>query len=333
MCEHLHIGDVSMKFILASAFGGPEVLEVHDMDPLPHAEEGKVVVEVRAAGINYADIMARSGTYPPVPSAPFRPGFEVAGVIVEVGNGVTGFEVGDHVGGLSFAGGGYSSHLSMPTDLLYKLPQDFDFKVAAALLIQGLTAYFLLKESVTLPGDIVLINGAAGGVGSIATQIASAMGARVIGLASKSKHDLVKKHGAEAVFEYKDAGWSSAVLSHTDGNGVDVFLDAQGNLGDADAFDALARGARWMVYGWMGDASPGFPADKVSAFVFKNASIRGYSADWSVPQFAAAFETLVGWVKDGRLTVELTTFPLGNAAKAHEAISARQTTGKVVLVP
>jgi NADPH2:quinone reductase len=292
-----------------------------------------VVVEVRAAGINYADIMARSGTYPPVASAPFRPGFEVAGVIVEVGDGVTGFEVGDHVGGLSFAGAGYSSHIAMPTELLYKLPNDVDFKVAAALLVQGLTAYFLLKESVTLPGDIVLINGAAGGVGSMATQIASAMGARVIGLASASKHARVKENGAEAAFEYKDAGWSASVLSHTRGNGVDVFLDAQGNMGDADAFDALAKGARWIVYGWMEDASPGFPADKVSAFVFKNATIRGYSADWSVRQFAAAFDTLVGWVRDGRLKVELTTFPLEDAAKAHEAISARKTTGKVVLVP
>lgn len=321
-----------MRYIEARSFGPPDVLKLQEGAAL-EVGPGEVLLDVHAAGVNYADLMARSGTYPPITHAPFRPGFEVAGIVTAVGKGVEHFAAGDRVAALSFAGGGYSSQIRVPHHFVYPVPEDIALSIAAGVLVQGLTAFFLLKEARTLPGDIVLVNGAAGGVGSMVTQIAVSMGARVIGLASAEKHTKVIENGAEAAFTYDAPGWSEPVLAHTDGHGVDVFLDAQGDLSDYDAFDVLARGARWMVHGWMEHARRGFPTEKIKALIFKNVTLRGYSADWSAAHFSRAFSHLLGWIMDGTLKVQITPFALEEAAAAHTAIAERGTTGKVILLP
>jgi NADPH:quinone reductase len=323
-----------MKYFEVRRFGGPEVLEfIEEPGDGTNPDEGMALVQVKAAGINYADIMARSGIYPPVANTPFRPGFEVAGIVSQVGRGVKNLAVGDAVAGLCFAGGGYSTHALVPGQVLYKLPAGVGFASAAALLVQGLTAYFLIEESRLDKGETVLIAGAAGGLGSIAVQIAVRRGARVIGLASASKHEFVLRNGAKAVCTYDLPGWSTQVLKHTVGQGVNVFIDSQGDMSDEDAYGSLARGGRWLIHSWMDECRAGFPGDKIREFVFKNLSIRGYSADWSVHEYPRALADLFSWISDGSLQLKITKFPLEEAAKAHTAISSRATTGKVILIP
>ncbi len=219
-----------MQSIHVEKFGGPDVLQlVEEPNPAPQARQ--IVVEVKASGINFADIMARDGHYPGVPSAPFRPGFEVAGVVTAWGDGVTGFGGGERVMGL-VSGGGYASYAVLNASEAFALPDTLDFASATALLIQGLTAYFLLETGDLRPGGSVLIPGAAGGVGSLAVQIAKLKGAgKVIGLASPAKHALVRSLGADAVIDYTQPGWSKQVVAETGGQGVDIFLDSAGRLG------------------------------------------------------------------------------------------------------
>src|ERR1700761_1528389 len=164
-----------MKYVEALRFGGPEVLKVIEKET-PRPAEGMLLVEVQAAGINYADILARAGHYPAVKQAPFAVGFEVAGVVREVGKGVGTFRVGDTVAALTLAGGGYASHIVIPAATAIPFPKELDPTVAAGVLLQGLTAYILLDRANLKSSDTVLITAAAGGVGSLAVQLAKLKG-------------------------------------------------------------------------------------------------------------------------------------------------------------
>ncbi len=320
-----------MNIIEVKQFGGPETLQVIE-EPTPAPKEGQIVVEVKASGVNFADIMAREGRYPGVPDAPFRPGFEVAGTVSQRGPGVQGHQIGERVFGM-VQGGGYADHAILDAATAYVLPDSLAFGPATALLIQGLTAYFLLETGNLQAGQTVLIPGAAGGVGSLAVQIAKLKGAgKVIGLASPSKHDLVKSLGADAVFDYTQPGWSKAVMAEAGDAGVSVFLDSQGDLG-SEAFDTLGQGAYWLVYGGQSGSGSPLAADRLWPMVFRNITLRGYTLYASVADWGRGMEELLGWVAEGKLKISTQSFPLSDAAKAHEAISARQTTGKVVLVP
>ena len=320
-----------MNVIEVKQFGGPETLQLVE-EPTPAPKEGQVVIEVKAAGVNFADILIRKGLYPASASAPARPGLEVAGVVSQRGDGVQGFQRGTRV--MAFVpSGGYADHAVLDAANVYLLPDDLEFAPATALLVQGLTAYFLLETGGLQPGQNVLIPGAAGGVGSMAVQIAKLKGAgQVIGLASASKHDLVKSLGADAVFDYTQPGWSKDVLDETNGAGVSVFFDSQGDLG-SEAFDTLAVKAHWLVYGAQSGSSSGLSVERLRAMQGKNITLRGYNLYANVAEWRRGVEEMLGWVGDGKLKISTQSFPLADAAKAHEAISARQTTGKVVLTP
>jgi NADPH2:quinone reductase len=278
------------------------------------------------------DILARSGRYPAVTAPPYRPGVEIAGIVTGIAADVTDFAVGDRVAGITLSGGGYSSQLTLSTQYMFKLPDHIDYKVAAGLVIQGMTAYFLVEEAQVKAGETVLINGAAGGTGSLAVQIASHRGAKVLGLASATKHSRVKALGAIEAFTYDAPNWSDRIVEYNNGRGVDVFIDSQGDLG-GEGFKVLSRGGRWMVYGWMEQDPQGFPADQIKPLIFANVSIRGYSTDWSAPHFSRALKDLWAWVTDGTIRLDITEFALEDAAKAHGAIASRLTTGKVILIP
>jgi NADPH:quinone reductase len=254
-------------------------------------------------------------------------------VVSEVGPGVTGIAVGDHVSSLVRTGGGYSTHAVVPASGLFKLPRDIDFATAVSLLIQGLTAYFLSEEAGVAKGETVVVAGAGGGMGSLAVQVAVLRGATVIGLASENKHAFVRRLGAVAAISYRSPGWSKQVLKITEGRGADVLLDSQGDLSDLDVFNCLARGGRWLMHGWQEPNPADFPADRVKALIYKNMTLRGYSADWNTAQYSEAMKKLMGWVVDGALKVNVTKYPLSEAVKAHQDITARTTTGKVVLIP
>ena len=320
-----------MQVVEAKQFGGPETLElIEENTPMPSA--GQVVIEVKAAGVNFMDILVREGLYPPSASAPAHPGQEVAGVVSQRGDGVQGFQRGTRV--MAFVpGGGYASHAALDTADVYALPDGLDFAPATALLVQGVTAYFLLETGQLSPGGTVLIPSAAGGVGSLAVQIAKLKGAgKVIGLASPGKHEFVRSLGADAVFDYTQAGWSKDVLAETDGAGIDVFLDSQGELG-SEAFDALAAKAHWLVYGAQSGSSSVLTTERLRVMQGKNITLRGYNAYANVAEWGRGVQEMLGWATSGNLKIAVTRFPLADAAKAHEAISARQTTGKVVLEP
>jgi len=326
-----------MKAIYVTQNGGPEVLQLAERPEL-QVGDGQLLIDVRASGINFADLMARAGTYPAAPKPPMTPGMEVAGTVAAVGANVQGFAVGDRVMSMLAAGGGYAEQAVTDAHMAVKLPDDLDFAPATALLVQGLTAYFLLKEAPLAPGESVLVNAAAGGVGSLAVQIAKLMGAgTVVGTASTDeKRQMVQRLGADAAVNYTQKGWSDEVLRATNGRKIDVFLDATGEL-DGEGFQTLGEGGRWMIYGSQsGNVAP-LAAERVLSMVGTCQVIRGYnlySAMKDPAGLGAALQELIGWATSGKLVIESgDRFPLSQAKEAHEAIAARKTTGKVVLEP
>lgn len=321
-----------MKIVEVAQFGSPEVLHLIEApNPIPQA--GQILVEVKAAGINFADIMARQGIYPNVSTAPFRPGYEVAGVVTAWGEGVQGFTGGERVMGLLAGMGGYTSHALISAAEAIRLPEGLDFAPATALLVQGLTAYFLLEAGQLQAGQTVLIPGAAGGVGSLAVQIARLKGAgKIIGLASPAKHDLVRSLGAEVALDYTHSGWAQRVLAETGGQGVDIFLDSQGDLA-GEGFEALGQKAHWLIFGSQAGKGNPLAPERMGAMVGKNISLRGYVIFGDVAQYGRALSEMIGWTLNGKLKISVERFPLDEVARAHEAISNRQTTGKVVLEP
>ena len=319
-----------MKFIEASKFGGPEVLTVVEA-PTPTPTEGALLVEIKAAGVNYADIMARSGFYPQVPKAPFRVGFEIAGVVKGVGKGVKGFKEGDSVAAI-IQGGGYATHAVIPVAAAIPLPAGFDHALAVAVLVQGVTAYILLDEAKVKEGDTVLISAAGGGLGNIAVQLAKARGARVVGLTSKSKFDFVRSLGADHVADYDDAGWAASVKQVVGEKGIKVYLDSIGDL-RTEAFPLLSQFGQWIIFGVRSGARNALPFEAIPAMIEKNITLRGFNLEGSLHQIPKALSALFKLVGEGKLKIEITKYPLAEATKVHQLFEARKTSGKVVLVP
>jgi NADPH2:quinone reductase len=319
-----------MKFIEASKFGGPEVLTVVEA-PTPTPTEGTLLVEIKAAGVNYADIMARSGFYPPVPKAPFPVGFEIAGVVRGVGKGVQGFKEGDSVAAV-IQGGGYATHAVVPVAAAIPLPAGFDHALAVAVLVQGVTAYILLEEAKVKEGDNVLISAAGGGLGNIAVQLAKARGARAVGLTSKSKFDFVRSLGADQVADSDDAGWARSVKEAVGEKGIQVYLDSIGDL-RTEAFPLLSRFGQWIIFGVRSGTRNALPFEAIPAMIEKNITLRGFNLEGSLHQMPQALSALFKLVGEGKLKFEITKYPLSEAAKVHQLFEARKTSGKIVLVP
>ena len=325
-----------MKVVEVPRFGGEDVLEVVEK-PNPKAEAEQVVIQVKAAGINFADLMAREGKYPNAPALPFVLGYEVAGVVSEVGSDVENLSVGQRV--MAFVQwAGYAEYAVVPAENVVPLPDNLDFAPATALLVQGLTAYFLLDAAQFAPGKSVLVNAAAGGVGSLAVQIAILRGAGVVvGTASTSeKRDMVKGLGANEAADYTTPGWAETVKAATSGKGVDIFLDATGDL-MGEGYDALAEAGYWMIYGSQSGKDAGLSVSRVMEMLGKSQYLGGFTlfAYMGQPEkMQHALNELIGWAASGKLKIIADDrFALTDAAKAHQAIISRKTTGKVVLEP
>jgi NADPH2:quinone reductase len=320
-----------VKYIEASKFGGPEVLRIVEKDT-PQPAEGMLLVEVQAAGINYADVLARAGQYPAIAHAPFAMGFEIAGVIREVGKGVGNFHVGDAVAALTLGGGGYASHVVLPAETAIPFPKELDPAVAAGVLLQGLTAYILLDRAGVKNGDKVLIAAAAGGVGSLAVQLAKLRGATVIGLSSESRFDLVRSLGAAHVFDYDKPGWSAEASKVTQPQGVQVFLDSIGDLA-TEAFQLLSPLGRWIIYGARGGNQNALPAEALWPLIQKNISLIGFNLEGHLDQVPRALGKLFELVISESLKVEITRYPLADASRVHTLFEGRKTSGKLILIP
>lgn len=320
-----------MKFIEASKFGGPEVLTLVEAQT-PTPTEGTLLVEIKAAGVNYADVMARSGFYPSVPKAPFPVGFEIAGVVKGIGKGIEGFKEGDSVAAINQAGGGYATHAVIPAVTANPLPAGFDHALAVALLVQGVTAYILLDEAKLKGGDTVLVSAAGGGLGNLAVQLAKTRAAKVVGLTSKSKFELVRSLGADHVADSDDAGWARSVKEAVGEKGIQVYLDSIGDL-RTEAFPLLSQAGQWIIFGVRSSSRNALPFEAILVMLEKNITLRGFNLEGTLDQVPQALSALFKLVGEGKLKLEITKYPLSEAAKVHQLFEARKTSGKVILVP
>lgn len=320
-----------MKYIEATQFGGPEVLHLIEATT-PEPSEGTLLIETEAAGVNYLDITMRAGFYGDNPTAPLTPGLEVVGTVKSVGQGVTEFKEGDRVAAMTIGGGGYTSHIVVPAASAIPIPSQMDAGMATALLVQGITAHLLLEEAKVKAGDFVLISAAAGGVGSLAVQIAKSKGATVLALASADKHDSVKALGAEHVFDYNTPGWSKPVSEIVGSHGVQAYIDSIGDLA-SEALPLLGHAAHWLIFGVRSTQGHALGAEHLWPMIEKNITLRGFNLEGSFEHVPRALADLFQWVSDGTLKIEVTRYPLAEARKVHEILETRQTTGKIVLVP
>lgn len=325
-----------MKAVRFHEIGGPEVLVYEDIaEPVPGP--GEVLIKIEAVGMNFADVMRRRGdAYPEPTPTPFVLGAEVAGTIAAVGEGVTGVPIGLPVLALPGAGG-YAQYIAVPAASIIPLPEGFDAINGAALLGQALSAAILLKHSAKIrPGETVLIEGAAGGVGSFAIQLAKLYGAgTVIAAASTAeKRAAAEALGADASVDYTKAGWAQDVKAVTEGRGVDVVIEIAGGQILGQAIDALASFGRLVV---VGQASGEAAAIDPWRLVKGNQSMTGYYLGGYLadPEIAATTAAeLLGYVASAQLTIHVgKILPLSQAVDAHRLLEGRQTTGKVVLQP
>ena len=331
-----------MKAVRFHENGGPEVLRYEEVpDPAPGPRQ--VLLRVLAAGVNYADASRRKGgtSYPRPTPLPFTPGSEVVGIIEQLGAGVTTVERGATV--MAWLGqGGYAEMAVAEAADLLPVPDGVKPVEALSLIIQGLTAALILKGSARLQaGESVLIEGAAGGVGVLALQLAKIYGAgRVIGAASTpAKRDLVMRLGADAAVDYSQPGWAAEVKAKNGGRGVDVILEMTGGVVFDEALDCLAPLGRMVAYG---NASRQPMTLNVQRLFAQNQTVTGFFLSGFIAGQShdrGAFATkllaeLGGHVRDGRLRLQLGgSYKLAEAADAHRALETRGTTGKIVLVP
>ena len=325
-----------MKAVRFHKTGGPEVLVYEDVpDPIPAA--GQVLIRVEAAGMNFADVMRRRGDDYPEPSPPpFILGAEVAGTIAALGEGVTGIEVGTAV--LATPGaGGYAQFICVPAATVFPLPSGFSAVQAAALVGHGLTAAIALRNAARLAqGETVLVEAAAGGVGSFAVQLAKLFGAgKVIAAASTpEKRAIAERLGADASVDYTAPNWSEQVRALTDGRGVDVVLETAGGETVAQALDAMAPFGR-MVF--LGQSSGKTALVDPWQLTVPNRTVTGFyiGAYLAFPELIqSTLGEIIGFLMAGKLSLQVgTVLPLSQAAQAHRLMEERKTTGKVVLQP
>ena len=324
-----------MKAIQFSEYGKSDVLQYVDA-PKPEVKPGFVVVQVKAAGINFADIMKRYGTYLSPTPLPCVPGAEVAGVVTEVSPEVRQFKEGDRVVALT-EDGGYAEYILLHESQLIKIPDAVSFEQAASILLQGLTAYHTLKTSGQLiKGETVLVHAAAGGVGTFAVQLAKLFGAgKVIATASsEEKLEFAKSLGADIGVNYTDENWQEQVMAHTSGKGVDVILEMVGGDIFTKSVQLLGNFGRLVIYGRAGmEKSSLDPA----ILMQRNTSIIGF---WLVrimqrpALYRESVSEMLRFIENGELKVIIgETFKLQDAAVAQDKIESRKTTGKVVLIP
>ena len=324
-----------MKAIVAEELGEPEVLRYVDAER-PSPGEGEVLIGVEAAGINYADTMRRRDQYLTRQTFPFTPGSEVAGTVVEVGEGVDNVSEGDRVVTLLDTGG-YAEYAVAPAASLIPIPDDLGFDEAAAIPLQGLTAYHIIKTSGALKeGESVLVHAAAGGVGTLAVQMAKLLGAgKVIATASSDeKLDLARSLGADVLIDYTDENWPEKVREATDGAGADVILEMVGADFPEKNLECLAIFGRMVVYGAAsGDRGSIIPA----ALMTGCHSVVGFWLIRIVQRpdlFVPSLEETLGWISSGDLKLNIgATYPLEKAAEAHADLEGRKTTGKLILNP
>lgn len=315
--------------IRVHAVGGPDRLmwdEIEVGEPGP----GQVRIKQRAAGLNYIDVYHRTGLYP-LAALPAVIGMEGAGDVVALGEGVTSFKIGDRVAYGSEIGG-YAEERLIAADRLVKLPDSISYEVAAAVMLQGMTVRYLLRETYAVgPETVLLFHAAAGGVGLLACQWARALGATLIGtVSSDEKAELAKAHGAAHVIVTSREGFVSRVREITDGQGCDVVYDSIGKDAFPASLDCLRSKGLWVSFGNSSGPVPPVPLTALKGSLFATRpSLPAYTATQAALAENAA--DLFHMIESGAVKVAINqTFPLRDAARAHEELEARRTTGSTV---
>jgi NADPH:quinone reductase-like Zn-dependent oxidoreductase len=341
---------VTAHRIVITRTGGPEVLALTPFDPAPPGP-GEVAIDVRAAGLNFADIFCRLGLYKAAPPPPFVPGLEVAGTIAAVGEGVRDFRTGDRVLAVTRFGG-YTTYLNSAEEWVRPLPAGWSPEEGAAFPVAYLTAYHGLVNLGRLEaGETVVVHAAAGGVGTAACQIARALGARVIGtVGSEGKRRIAEEAGAEDVFVSRDYKVWDAIRSRTSGSGVDLIFDGVGGPGLQRGFESLPPGGRLVVYGFSEMMPVGgrrnwprlawrylrTPRFSPFAMVESNRSVAGFNLIhlWGKQDlFRTSTSALMALVEHGEIRPVMgRTFPFEDAGRAQAFLQSRGSVGKVVLV-
>jgi NADPH:quinone reductase-like Zn-dependent oxidoreductase len=343
-----------VKALVQTGTGGYDVLQVLGR-PDPPVGPGEVRIAVRAAGVNFADTMARLGLYPDAPKTPCVMGYEVAGVVESVGDGVEDHAVGDRV----FAGtrfGGQAELVTVPADQVLPLPERLSFEQGAAFPVNYGTAYAALIVMGSLrEGDRVLIHAAAGGVGIAATQIARNVGAEIFGTASPGKHEAIRAQGVAHPIDYRNQDFEDEALRITNGEGVDLIIDALGPTSFRKDYRLLRPGGRMVMYGLSEAANESgrdlpaalkgllkmplatIPWWKSLALMNENKGVFGlnmlkwWEREGSLDRVT---EPLMADLEAGRLDpVVAEAFPFERAGEAHRFIAERRNVGKVVLFP
>lgn len=343
-----------MKAVVQTGTGGYDVLQVQER-PDPPVGPGEVRIAVKAAGINFADTMARVGLYPDAPKPPCVLGYEVAGEVESVGEGVVEHSVGDRVvAGTRF--GGQAELLTVPANQAWPLPDRFSFGQGAAFPVNYGTAYAALIVMGSLrQGDRVLIHAAAGGVGISATQIARNAGAEIFGTASASKHDAIRAQGVDHPIDYRTLDFEAEVMRITGGEGIDLAMDALGPTSFRKDYRLLRAGGRLVMYGLSEGSKEGkrdVPAMLKSLVSMPTATMPWWKSLMVMNENKGVFglnmlkwwdtegsldrvvEPLMADLEAGRLQpVVAEEFPFERAGEAHRFIAERRNVGKVVLFP
>jgi NADPH2:quinone reductase len=321
------------KAIVVHEHGGSEVLRLEEHDP-GEPGPGSVRIRTSASGVNFIDVYMRTGLYPR--PAPFVLGLEGAGVVETVGPATSGFAEGDRVAWSSVPGS-YAEVLVAPAQWLVRVPEGVSDQVAAAAMLQGMTAHYLVHGvRHTAPGDTAVVHAAAGGVGLLLIQMLKAARAKVLGTCStEEKEALARQAGADEVVRYTERDFASAAREWTGGQGVDVVYDSVGLTTFEDSMKSLRPRGLLCLYGQSSGVVPPFDLGRLNAmgslFVTRP-SLAHYTASRAELEERAG--AVLGTIADGELQVRIgARFPLEQASAAHDALEGRRTTGKVLLLP
>jgi NADPH2:quinone reductase len=324
-----------MKALLCKAWGGPETLVLEDL-PSPRPGAGEVVIDVKAAGVNFPDVLIIQNKYQVKPPLPFAPGAELAGVIKEIGAGVTGFAPGDRVIAMT-TWGAFAEECVARMEQLIRMPAGLDFATAAAFTLTYGTSWHALKDRGGLrPGEALLVLGAAGGVGLAAVEIGKALGARVIAAASSAeKLAVCRAHGADETIDYATEDLRARLKALTGDKGVDVVYDPVGGPYAEPAIRSTGWRGRYLIIGFANGEIPRIP---LNLMLLKGSSLVGvYWGDWTRREPAAAaagMAELLGWLAAGKLKPHLSgRYPLARAGEALVALAGRKVAGKLVVEP
>jgi NADPH:quinone reductase-like Zn-dependent oxidoreductase len=343
-----------MKAVVLTGTGGPEVLKVEER-PDPSVGPGQVRIAVRAAGINFADTLARVGLYPDAPKPPCVLGYEVAGEVESVGEGVEALKAGDRVlAGTRF--GGQAELVTVDADQVQPLPDRLSFEQGAAFPVNYATAHAALVVMGSLrEGNRILIHAAAGGVGISAVQIARNVGAEIFGTASASKHDAIRAQGVAHAIDYRSQDFEAEAMRLSQGEGLDLIMDAQGPTSFRKDYRLLRPGGRLVMYGISENSNAGrrdIPATLRSLATMPTATMPWWKSLMVMNENKGVFglnllkwwdqegsvqrlvEPLMADLQEGRLEpVVAASFSFEEAGEAHRFIAERRNVGKVVLFP